>query len=145
MKKLDNFSNCLTVLRNADFKLAYDNEIYRIGVIGQFNLTFELAWKALQEVLKMHGAAGAETGSPREILQLGYKMGFVDDASVWLLMLKKRNISVHIYNEEEIDEMILLIRDSFIPAFAVLEETLRKKLQEAESDWQEKVRVEKIF
>ena len=74
MKKLDNFSNCLTVLKNADFKLADSNEIYRTGVIGQFNLTFELAWKALQEVLKLHGAAGAETGSPREILQLGYKI-----------------------------------------------------------------------
>ena len=87
MKKLDNFSNCLTVLKNADFKLADSNEIYRTGVIGQFNLTFELAWKALQEVLKLHGAAGAETGSPREILQLGYNLGFVCDASVLLLMV----------------------------------------------------------
>lgn len=50
-------------------------------------------------------------------------------------MLKKRNTSVHIYNEQEVDEMILLIRDSFIPAFAVLEKTLREKLAEAESDW----------
>lgn len=137
MKKLDNFSNCLTVLKNADFKLADSNEIYRTGVIGQFNLTFEFAWKALQEVLKIHGAAGAETGSPREILQLGYKMGFVEDAPVWLLMLKKRNTSVHIYNEEEIDEMILLIRDSFIPAFVALEKTLQKKLQEAEEEWKQ--------
>ena len=137
MKKLDNFSNCLTVLKNADFKLADSNEIYRTGVIGQFNLTFELAWKALQEVLKLHSAAGAETGSPREILQLGYKLGFVSDASVWLLMLKKRNTSVHIYNEEEIDEMILLIRDSFIPAFGELEKTLQEKLQEAEEEWKQ--------
>lgn len=137
MKKLDNFSNCLTVLKNADFKLADSNEIYRTGVIGQFNLTFELAWKALQEVLKLHGAADAETGSPREILQLGYKLGFVSDASVWLLMLKKRNTSVHIYNEEEIDEMILLIRDSFIPAFGELEKTLQEKLQEAEEEWKQ--------
>lgn len=137
MKKLDNFSNCLTVLKNADFKLADSNEIYRTGVIGQFNLTFELAWKALQEVLKLHGAAGAETGSPREILQLGYKLGFVSDASVWLLILKKRNTSVHIYNEEEIDEMILLIRDSFIPAFGKLEKTLQEKLQEAEEEWKQ--------
>ena len=89
MKKLDNFSNCLSVLKNADFKLAENNEIYRTGVIGQFNLTFELAWKALQEVLKLHGAAGAETGSPREILQLGYRLGFVNDSAVWLLMLKR--------------------------------------------------------
>ena len=135
MKKLDNFSNCLTILRNADFKLADNNDIYRTGVIGQFNLTFELAWKALQEILRLHGAEGADTGSPREILQLGYKLGFVNDSAVWLLMLKKRNTSVHINNEQEVDEMILLIRDSFIPAFVALEKTLREKLAEAESDW----------
>lgn len=135
MKKLDNFSNCLTILRNADFKLADNNDIYRTGVIGQFNLTFELAWKALQEILRLHGAEGADTGSPREILQLGYKLGFVNDSAVWLLMLKKRNTSVHIYNEQEVDEMILLIRDSFIPDFVALEKTLREKLAEAESDW----------
>ena len=135
MKKLDNFSNCLTILRNADFKLADNNDIYRTGVIGQFNLTFELAWKALQEILRLHGAEGADTGSPREILQLGYKLGFVNDSAVWLLMLKKRNTSVHIYNEQEVDEMILLIRDSFIPAFVALEKTLREKLAEAESYW----------
>ena len=136
MKKLDNFSNCLTVLKNADFKMADNNEIYRTGVIGQFNLTFELAWKALQEVMKLHGVIDAQTGSPREILQLGYKLGFVDDAQVWLLMLKKRNTSVHIYNEEEIDEMLLLIRDSFLPAFLELERTLKKKLQEVEEEWE---------
>lgn len=135
MKKLDNFSNCLTILRNADFKLADNNDIYRTGVIGQFNLTFELAWKALQEILRLHGAEGADTGSLREILQLGYKLGFVNDSAVWLLMLKKSNTSVHIYNEQEVDEMILLIRDSFIPAFVALEKTLREKLAEAESDW----------
>lgn len=52
-----------------------------------------------------------------------------------MLMLKKRNTSVHIYNEDEVDEMILLIRDSFIPAFTVLKDTLVKKLDEAESSW----------
>ena len=132
MKKLDNFSNCLDVLKNADFEFANNNEIYRTGVIGQFNLTFELAWKALQAVLRIHGAEGAGTGSPREILQRGYKLGFVNDSAVWLLMLKKRNTAAHIYNEEEIDEMLLLIRDSFIPAFTALEKTLKSKLDAVE-------------
>ena len=132
MKKLDNFSNCLDVLKNADFEFANNNEIYRTGVIGQFNLTFELAWKALQAVLRIHGAEGAGTGSPREILQLGYKLGFVNDSAVWLLMLKKRNTAAHIYNEEEIDEMLLLIRDSFIPAFTAIEKTLKSKLDAVE-------------
>ena len=94
MKKLDNFSNCLDVLKNADFELANENEIYRTGVIGQFNLTFELACKALQEI-----------------------------------------IYSHVYNEDEIDEMLLLIRDSFTPAFVALEKSLRKKTDEIADDW----------
>ena len=135
MKKFDNFTNCLAVLANADFKMAETNDIYRTGIIGQFNLTFELAWKALQEVMRMHSVAEVATGSPREILQLAYKFGFINDSEIWLLMLKKRNTSVHIHNEDEVDEMMVLIRDSFIPAFAALKDTLAKKLVEAESDW----------
>ena len=133
MKKLDNFINCLAVLANADFKMAETNDIYRTGIIGQFNLTFELAWKALREIMRMHGIEEASTGSPREILQLAYKIGFISDSEVWLFML--RNTSVHIYNEDEVDEMILLIRDSFIPTFTALKDTLVKKLDEAESSW----------
>lgn len=132
MKKLDNFTNCLQVLKNADFTMADNDDIYRTGVIGQFSLTFELAWKAVQEGLRAHGVGEAATGSPREILQLGYRYGFVDDPSLWQLMLKKRNASIHIYDEDEIDQILLLVRDSFIPAFTALEATLRMKLKEIE-------------
>ena len=52
MKKLDNFVSCLAVLQKANFDLAGKDEIYRTGVLGQFNLVFELAWKTLQEVLR---------------------------------------------------------------------------------------------
>ena len=135
MKKLDNFTNCLSILANADFKFAETNDIYRMGIIGQFNLTFELAWKALQEIMRLHSVEEATTGSPREILQLGYKIGFINDSQIWLLMLKKYNTSVYSYNEDEVDEMIVLIHDSFIPAFTALKNILLKKLEEVESDW----------
>ena len=80
--------------------------------------------------LGSHPLSGLPSGC--EILQLGYQYGFINDSTVWLLMLKKRNTSVHIYNEEQVDEMILLIRDSFIPAFIKLEETLKCKFDEVE-------------
>ena len=136
MKKLENFTNSLSILAEADFKLAEENDIYRTGIIGQFNLTFELAWKALQEIMRLHSVEGTATGSLREILQLGYKIGFINDSEVWLLMLKKRNTSVYIYNEDAIDEMLLFIRDSFIPAFIDLEAVLKVKVTEAETDWE---------
>ena len=139
MKKLDSFASCLKVLKTADFAEAGENEIYRLGVIAQFNLTFELAWKALQEALRLHGAAGADIGSPREILQLGYKAGFISDSSSWLLMLKKRNLSVHaydepVYDENKANEIVALIRDNFIAAFAVLEKTLKDKIEQADTE-----------
>ena len=51
----------MTILADADFKLAETNDIYRTGIIGQFNLTFELAWKALQEIMRMHCVEEAES------------------------------------------------------------------------------------
>jgi nucleotidyltransferase substrate binding protein (TIGR01987 family) len=134
MKKFENFSNCLKVLKKADFEQALESEIYRTGIIAQFGLTFELSWKALQEVLRIHGVEGADVGSPREILQLAYKVGFISDSDAWLLMLKKRNISVYVYNEEEADELVSLIRDSFISTFTVLEDKLKDKIANTDNE-----------
>lgn len=47
-------------------------------------------------------------------------------------MLTKRNENVHIYDDEAIDELIVMIRDSFIPAFRKLAEVLKDKLSEVE-------------
>lgn len=134
IKKLDNFSRSLEILRNADFSKASEDNIYRTGIVGQFSLTFELAWKSLQAVMRLHSVMEADIGSPRDILKLGYKIGFIEDSDVWLLMLKKRNLSVHIYDEEEIDELIVLIRDSFVPALSKLEDTLYDKLSDVDKD-----------
>ena len=64
-------------------------------------------------------------------------VGFINDAEVWLLMLKRRNTSIHIWNEDEVNEIIILSKDTvtaLIPAFKILTETLLEKLDEAESD-----------
>ena len=133
MKKIDNFRNCLNVLKNADFQMANENEIYRTGVIGQFNLTFELAWKSLQAVLQEYGVIDFKAGSPREVLQIAYRVGFLDEPEIWLMMLKTRNVSVHIYDEKEINEMLCLIRDQYIGALTHLLDTLMTKHIAAQS------------
>lgn len=135
MKTLAHFTNCLNVLKKADFEFANENDIYRVGILEQFHLTFEMARRALQAVLLAHGVSEAKTGFPRELLRLGYRGGFVSDASICLLMIKYFNIFDYIFDEDATEDMLLLIHDSFIPALVALEETLRKKLEEAEGDW----------
>lgn len=41
MKKLDNFTKCLNILANADFKLAETNDIYRTNQ-AFFKIDFQL-------------------------------------------------------------------------------------------------------
>ncbi len=132
MKKLDNFLSALGDLQRSKQELAETDVIYRMGVIGQFNFCVELAWKALQQTLRLHGVQGAETESPREILKLGFRVGFVDDEAVWLDMLKRRNLSVHVYDEEKAEELVGYIYNNYVPAFERLAKTLQEKVKEIE-------------
>lgn len=70
MREVDWFFSSLTVLQSADFEMAEDDDIYRMGVMAQFSVTFELAWKALRAVLQLYGV-DADTESCRKMLGLG--------------------------------------------------------------------------
>lgn len=134
MKKFDNFKNSLRVLKTVNHNLLEENEMYRTGVIGQFNLTFELAWKTLQAVLKSNSVMGAETGSPREIVKLGFKFGFVNEEEAWIKILKDRNVSVHVYNEDVVEEVIRHIVEIYIPAFENFSKIMEKKIDDIENE-----------
>ncbi|WP_300913991.1 hypothetical protein [Faecalibaculum rodentium] len=70
MREVDWFFSSLTVLQSADFEMAEDDDIYRMGVMAQFSVTFELAWKALRAVLQLYGV-DADTESCHKMLGLG--------------------------------------------------------------------------
>ena len=98
-----------------------------MGVIGQFNLTFEPAWKALREALIYYGVDAAKTGSPREVLKEGYEAGILDDAEIRLEMMIRRNKSVHMYDYTMALELTDFIFDLGISAFVRLQTTLQSK------------------
>ena len=130
MKKYDNFQNCFQVLKSYDPQLLKENKIYRMGVIGQFNLTFELAWKLLQAVLFLHGVSQAQSGSPREIIKLGFKAGFISDEEIWLDMLRQRNNLTHIYSEENAENLLQSLVQSYIPALERFQTVMKEKTEE---------------
>ena len=133
MKKYNNYVKCLAVLSKADKEKSLIDEIYRMGIIAQFNLTFELAWKAIKETLELHGVNLANTGSPREILKSAFSIGFLSDEDIWLDMLQKRNISIHVYDENTALELVNLIFDSYIAAFVNLKDLLYEKISKFDS------------
>ncbi|MBQ7497055.1 MAG: nucleotidyltransferase substrate binding protein [Selenomonas sp.] len=129
MKKYQAFAGCLKVLEQVDMEMSSRNEIYRMGVIGQFNLTFELAWKALKEVLTLYGVAEAATGSPREIFKAAYGLGWLTDEKVWLEMLKNRNVAIHVYDEEKAQVVLQAIFDKYVGGLQELRDKLEERLR----------------
>ena len=126
----ENYVKSLNVLLRVDREKIIDDEIYRMGIIGQFNLTFELAWKSIKDALKIHGVDISKTGSPRQILKAAYAINFLDDGEIWMDMLDSRNTITHIYDENAAIDLCKKIFDNYITAFVNLRELLAERMND---------------
>lgn len=134
-RKYENYQRALAVLvADHDAELADGDDIYRMGIIGQFNLCFELAWKLLQVVLRLYGVSAAESGSPRAIIKLGFQVGFLDDEAVWLEMLRQRNTATHVCDGAAARAFARAICDDFLPVLVRLRGDMRLRLTAARED-----------
>lgn len=103
-------------LRNAYDRLAegigqVDNELTRDGVIQRFEFTFELFWKALKIILKNKGIV---VYGPRDCIEEAFRIGLIEDEKTSSAMLKDRNLTVHIYDQETAGEIFERIRTNYV-------------------------------
>ena len=91
MKKFDQYVRHLRILSRA-FDEDLTNDFIVSGIIDKYYIQFELGWKVLKELLRYEGANQAATGSPREIIKTAYAYYDFIDESVWLGMLRDRNV-----------------------------------------------------
>ncbi len=121
-KRLTEFGRALkqfeeAVLEENKSQLAIDVTIQR------FEFTFELAWKALQEVLKEKELVPASY--PKLVLQEAYAVGWITDEQLWVDMLKSRNMLSHVYKQSVAEEIYGLL-PGYLPVLQQLHETLNK-------------------
>ena len=126
MKKFDQYVRHLRILSRA-FDEDLTNDFIVSGIIDKYYIQFELGWKVLKELLRYEGANKATTGSPREIIKTAYAYYDFIDESVWLGMLRDRNDTTHIYNEEAARQLVNKVLDSYIHEFQVLEMKIKER------------------
>ncbi len=90
------------------FRQNLTTEQEQAGAIQAFEYCFELSWKIMQRLL---GVRGKEANSPREAFRMAGLEGFIKDPELWFDFLKKRNLTVHTYEEEEAREVISVFSD----------------------------------
>jgi len=96
----------------------------RDAAIKRFELTFELAWKSIQHLLRDQGII---CKSPRQAFMETFKFGLIEDNENWLKMLNDRNLSIHTYNEE-LAESIYKQLSTYLQLFIALNSNLKTYL-----------------
>lgn len=82
--------------------LTAKGKLERDGAIQRFEFTFELIWKTLKRILAFNGIT---VNNPRDVFREAAKQNLINDPLVWFEFIKKRNLTVHTYNEECSDEI----------------------------------------
>ena len=125
--KLDNFSNALKKLEEAFAESGYALSLD--GTIKRFEFSFEMAWKALKKFLLYEGT---ECASVRDCIKKAYQSGFIKEEDRWLNILKDRNLTSHIYDEKEAEEIYQRIKNVYFAEFKKLREKLIEKINTIE-------------
>lgn len=91
------------------------------GVLHRFEFTFELAWKTIKDYIEYQGIS-ERTGSPREIIQTGFKQGIIENGEAWISMMLSRNSLSHLYDEKTSREIYEKIKTEYVNLFDGLKE-----------------------
>lgn len=75
----------------------------KAGAVQAFEFSYELSWKMMRRLLE---SRGLEVGSPKDTFRKAVLEKLIDDPEIWFEFQKKRNLTVHIYNEEAMEDVI---------------------------------------
>jgi nucleotidyltransferase substrate binding protein (TIGR01987 family) len=101
------------------------NELEKQGLIKAFEITWELSWNTLQDLLKEKGYQGVV--GPKPVIEQSFKDGYILDGEAWMCMHISRNLTSHIYNQETADEIVGKIKAEYFDLFLKLKEKLEEE------------------
>lgn len=90
----------------------------------RFEFTFEMSWKAIKRGLDY---MGIEAAHPRACFKEAFAQGLITNQDVWLEMIEQRNLTSHVYNQDEVKGILTRLetyRDHFDALYTALSERL---------------------
>jgi len=95
------------------------------GVIKHFEICYELCWKFIQRWIgeNYHLTEDDFPRSRKDLFRYAAKLGLVEDAEAWFKFGDARNLSVHVYDSKQAEE-VYQVACSFIIEARKLQQTL---------------------
>ena len=121
--KLNNYKNALSRLHEAiEEEKASKSLAVRDGAIQRFEFTSELAWKTVREYLLSEGVT--DINSPKKVMREAYNNDLIENTEGWLRILDDRNLTSHVYDDEDAADIYNRIMNEHIKLFDELEKVL---------------------
>ncbi len=101
----------------------------RAGIIQCFEYTFEMLWKLLKVIADEEMIT---TNSPRAAFKAGFKLNLIqaDEEDAFNEIIKKRNLTVHTYNEDVAEEVRDFIIKEAVNVFAIIKNRINSYIYE---------------
>lgn len=121
-QRFQNFERAFIFL-NRNCQLQSYDELQSAGLIQSFEFTFELAWKTLKDYLQEQGL---EVQFPREAIKQAFTAQLIENGTLWIEMLDKRNELTHTYNQEQSKKAVETIRNRYLQPLEQVYEVMKK-------------------
>ncbi|MBI4366547.1 MAG: nucleotidyltransferase substrate binding protein [Deltaproteobacteria bacterium] len=116
-QRFANYTKALGQLTEAR-RLTDPDILQKQGTIQCFEYTFELAWKTLQDFLIQE--RGYADRGPRPTIERAFQDGIIADGVTWMDMLKSRNLTTHLYDENEVERIYTKVVAQYYRHFVAL-------------------------
>lgn len=123
-QRFQNYQKSVTYLADEVKQYGDTNiEVIKKGIIQSFEITHELAWKLMQDILKDEGES--EMLGSKSATRLAFARGLIHEGEIWLEMIKSRNLTVHTYDVQMIDNEFDKIVHQYLPLFIAFEQRIQ--------------------
>ena len=132
IQRLENFQRALSTLQRA-IGLAQSrplSELEEQGLIQAFEFTHELSWLLIRDFLVDQGVAGISGSRDAVREAVSRQMLPQGEVSVWMAMIRSRNLTSHTYNPAVAREIAGLIVDRYGPVFQQLADVMQRRVGE---------------
>ena len=105
-----------------EFRVDMKTHRDHLGAVQAFGSCYELALKTLKRILNDQRK---ETGSPKDTFHKAAIEKLIDDPELWFEFQKKRSLTLHTYEQENLD-LVVSIFEVFSMEMKKLIETIQK-------------------
>ncbi|PJG86051.1 nucleotidyltransferase substrate binding protein [Conservatibacter flavescens] len=120
-QRFENYHKAVHHLKRAIEENANTNsDLIKEGIIQRFEITHELAWKLMKDILIEAGER--DVLASRIATKRAYNLGLINQGEVWMEMIESCNRTAHTYNELILETEFNKIIKQYLPLFIEFEQ-----------------------